>query len=152
MPKIISRSVISASAPDDTFLPSSLKSYYCLCGEFILVLDGDLRSCPTRPLDGSYCLNVNSTTDSNGRLRNGRTFKVNARQAGAVLLRRADPNAAGNSPVVERQYRFECPRCSLCVGYENTPPPLKSGRFTYILKGALSDVQGRPPKDALLDE
>ncbi|CEH16700.1 Uncharacterized conserved protein [Ceraceosorus bombacis] len=147
MPKIISRSVISASAPDDdTFLPSSLKSYYCLCGEFILVLDGDLRSCPTRPLDGSYCLNVNSTTDSNGRLRNGRTFKVNARQAGAT------GGKAPESPFVERQYRFECPRCSLCVGYENTPPPLKSGRFTYILKGALSDVQGRPPKDALLDE
>ncbi|CAD6979870.1 unnamed protein product, partial [Tilletia controversa] len=61
-----------------------------------------------------------------------------------VLLQRPDGT-------LERQYRFYCSRCELPLGYERTPPPLKSGQFTYILQGALTAVQGRVPPDAFMD-
>lgn len=48
----------------------------------------------------------------------------------------------------ERQYRFSCPRCNLLVGYQSSPPPVKSAPYLYILKGALTPVQGQVPKDA----
>jgi len=54
----------------------------------------------------------------------------------------------GRSGGHERQYRFSCPRCNLLVGYQSTPPPVKSGPFLYILKGALTQMQGQVPKDA----
>ena len=41
----------------------------------------------------------------------------------------------------ERQYQFHCTRCMLLIGYEHTPPPLKSGgKFTFIFPGALTYV------------
>lgn len=48
----------------------------------------------------------------------------------------------------ERQYRFSCPRCNLLVGYQSSPPPVKSASYLYILKGALTAVQGQVPRDA----
>ena len=52
----------------------------------------------------------------------------------------------------EKQYRFACPRCALPVAYQSTPPPVKSGQYLYILKGALSLIQGQIPSDAFEDE
>ena len=48
----------------------------------------------------------------------------------------------------EHQYRFACPRCKLPIGYQITPPPVKSGAFLYILSGALTQVQCQVPQDA----
>lgn len=36
----------------------------------------------------------------------------------------------------------------LPIGYQVTPPPVKSGIFLYILSGALTQVQGQVPQDA----
>ena len=52
----------------------------------------------------------------------------------------------------EKQYRFHCPRCALPVAYQSTPPPVKSGPFLYVFKGALSLIQGQVPPDAFDDE
>ena len=52
----------------------------------------------------------------------------------------------------EKQYRFHCPRCALPVAYQSTPPPVKSGPFLYVFKGALSQIQGQVPPDAFEDE
>lgn len=48
----------------------------------------------------------------------------------------------------ERQYRSLCPRCSLPIGYQTSPPPVKSAPYLYILSGALSQLQGQVPPDA----
>lgn len=48
----------------------------------------------------------------------------------------------------ERQYRFSCPRCTLPVAYQMTPPPTKTSPFLYIFPGALTQSQGQVPSDA----
>ncbi|KAK0531491.1 hypothetical protein OC834_002933 [Tilletia horrida] len=146
MPKVISRSVVSASNDqDDAQRAHPLHVFYCCCGEFVLVCDVDLAALPRRPLDDSYVLRcLDSPRDENGKVRKARIFKINAKQRDPVLLKRPDGS-------LERQYRFYCSRCELPVGYEATPPPLKSGQYTYILKGALTSVQGRRPPDAFED-
>jgi len=48
----------------------------------------------------------------------------------------------------EKRYRFHCPRCSLKIGYQSSPPPVKAADFLYILSGALTQMQGQIPPDA----
>ncbi|KAK0554559.1 hypothetical protein OC846_002035 [Tilletia horrida] len=133
MPKVVSRSVISASNDDARDEDRKrLVPYYCCCGEFVLVCDAELAALPRRPLDGSYVLRcLDSPKEEGGGVRKARVFKISAKQRDPVLLQRPDGT-------LERQYRFYCSRCELPVGYEATPPPLKSGNFTYILQGALT--------------
>ncbi|CAO1631118.1 unnamed protein product [Parajaminaea phylloscopi] len=150
MPKVISRSTISASNDNDAAAASAnpLCVLYCLCGDFALVCDRPLDSLPRRPLDGSYVLRCldSPRDDAAGRpAKSKRTFKISARQGKQVMLKRPDGT-------LEKQYRFHCSRCDLPLGYEVTPPPLKSGLFTYLFAGALTETQGRPPADALFDE
>ncbi|PWZ00071.1 hypothetical protein BCV70DRAFT_200238 [Testicularia cyperi] len=129
----------------------SLKVYYCLCGEFVLVCDLPLSSLPQRPLDSSRILRCldsppYSITGAPQPVRKANVFKVNAAQASPKLIERQDAT-------LEKQYPFACSRCQLQIGYEHTPPPLKSGgKFTYILPGALTDRQGVPPSDAFLQD
>jgi hypothetical protein len=52
----------------------------------------------------------------------------------------------------EKQYRFHCPRCSLKIGYQSAPPPVKSAPFLYIFSGALTQIQGQVPPDAFEGE
>ncbi|PWN52086.1 hypothetical protein IE53DRAFT_385517 [Violaceomyces palustris] len=148
MPKVISRSTISASNDQQPSNTSPLKVYYCLCGEFSLVCDRPLESLPQRPLDGSRVLRcLDSSPGSSGgvsKVRKARVFKISASQGRPKLLQRPDGS-------LEKQYPFHCSRCNLQIGYEHTPPPLKSGgKFTFILPGALSERHGQVPEDALL--
>ncbi|KAJ7068405.1 hypothetical protein C8F01DRAFT_1118097 [Mycena amicta] len=140
MPKlrVVSRSQVSSSA-DAKPTPSSaaaLRVYYCICGEFNLVIDKTLAALPRRRTDGAIIV---QTQDND--LGSARVFKLNAVAAPEpVLLER--PGG------YERQYRFACPRCSLPIAYQTTPPPPKSAPYLYILSGALSQAQGQVPPDA----
>lgn len=59
----------------------------------------------------------------------------------------------------ERQHRLSCPRCTIVVAYTFTAPlflskqdirlGVEEAEYVYILKGALSEVQGLTPTDAL---
>lgn len=61
----------------------------------------------------------------------------------------------------ERQHRLSCPRCTVVVAYTHNAPLFlskqdiklgtKEADYIYILKGALSDVQGNIPTEALQD-
>lgn len=54
---------------------------------------------------------------------------------------------------LEKQYRFNCTRCDLPLGYEHTPPPIKSGLgFVFLFKGSVSEVQGETPRDVFFGE
>ncbi|GAA5884966.1 hypothetical protein JCM6882_007174 [Rhodosporidiobolus microsporus] len=132
---------------------------YCLCGEFILVVDTPLATLPRRPVDGSFCL-LNSTATRT-------TYKLNASSAGDPKLY-PPPAAAekgdvggggaagvrGNGVLVNREGGFEyqrrlfCPRCQVQVAYETKPGEGQKGDVTFILAGALSDVQNKVPADA----
>lgn len=148
MPKIVSKSTVSSSDQqgnnENTSSSTKLHVYYCLCSEFILVIDHDLQQLPRRETDSSYVV-------SNA----GRTFKLTVEKGETVILRREEG--------YEKQYRLICPRkfstdsahwwrkcrsnarflagCNLLIGYETTAERRK-GPYTYILDGALTEQQG----------
>ncbi|CAK5275595.1 unnamed protein product, partial [Mycena citricolor] len=140
---------------------TDLRVYYCICGEFIvrvvisistrraeylishphcpnrqLVIDKSLASLPRRPTDGAIIIRA----QDNGDDEKARVFKLNAVVGDPILVERTGGH--------ECQYRFTCPRCTLPIGYQATPPPMKSGPYVYLLSGALSQVQGQVPADA----
>ncbi|KAI0921801.1 hypothetical protein AcW1_004324 [Taiwanofungus camphoratus] len=141
MPKVVSRSAVSSStdAQPTASSTASLRVYYCMCGEFILVIDKSLASLPRRETDGAVVIR-----SQDSELGKARIFKLNATAKEPILVERQGGH--------ERQYRFHCPRCTLPVAYQSTPPPVKSGPFVYIFKGALSQIQGQVPPDAFEDE
>ncbi|KAH7916166.1 hypothetical protein BJ138DRAFT_1169478 [Hygrophoropsis aurantiaca] len=138
MPKVVSRSAVSSStdAQPTASSTAALRVYYCICGEFILVIEKSLTVLPKRKTDEAIIIRSQDTPSDKAVV-----FKLNATPSEPVLLERDGGH--------ERQYRFTCPRCNLLVGYQSSPPPLKSAPFLYILKGALTQMQGQVPKDAL---
>ncbi|KAF9938547.1 hypothetical protein BGZ67_010696 [Mortierella alpina] len=126
MPKIISNSIISSSDNRDD--PQGLHSYYCLCSEFILVIDIELGQLPRRETDNAIIL-ANAT----------RMYKLHAVPGEVKVVKRGEDK-------LEKQYRLYCPRCNLPIAYETTPH-LKGGAFTYIVQGALNEIQGVPHED-----
>ncbi|KZS97759.1 hypothetical protein SISNIDRAFT_546815 [Sistotremastrum niveocremeum HHB9708] len=141
MPKVVSRSAISSStdAKPTASSTAALKVYYCLCGEFILVVDRDLGTLPRRRTDESIILRNEDDGDQKAQI-----FKVNAVHSGPTLIERATG--------LEKLWQFHCPRCNLPIGYQITPPPAKSGPFFYLLRGALTQIQGQLPVDAFEGE
>ncbi|KAF8556982.1 hypothetical protein OG21DRAFT_1495078 [Imleria badia] len=137
MPKVVSRSAVSSStdAQPTASAAAALRVYYCICGEFILVIEKSLAELPKRQTDGATIIR----SQDSGNLK-AVVFKLNANPVEPVLVERSEGH--------ERQYRFSCPRCKLLVGYQSFPPPVKSAPYLYILKGALTPVQGQVPKDA----
>ncbi|CAO1619846.1 unnamed protein product [Sympodiomycopsis kandeliae] len=141
MPKVISRSTISTSNDSSSTPTQTLRVYYCVCGDFALVCDRSLEDLPIRPIDGSYVLR---NIDGTGTNKKKRTYKITAKQGKSILFKREDMS-------MEKQYHFHCSRCDLPIGYEVTPPPLKSGPFTFLFPGALTETQGQAPANVLLD-
>ncbi|KAJ7781102.1 hypothetical protein B0H16DRAFT_1497086 [Mycena metata] len=138
MPKIVSRSAVSSSteAKPTKSSAAALRVYYCICGEFILVIDKSIASLPRRRTDDSIIVRAQDSDADKARV-----FKLNAVMSEPILLERPGGQH-------ERLFRFNCPRCTLPIGYQSTPPPVKSGPFVYIFAGALSQVQGQVPTDA----
>ncbi|TFK43417.1 hypothetical protein BDQ12DRAFT_674944 [Crucibulum laeve] len=137
MPKVVSRSAVSSStdAQPTASSAAALRVYYCICGEFILVVDKSLATLPRRTADSSIVIRTQDSDEGKARI-----FKLNAATGEPILLERPGGH--------ERQYRFHCPRCSLPIGYQSTPPPAKTGPFLYIISGALTQMQGQVPPDA----
>ncbi|GAA5891883.1 hypothetical protein JCM5296_003260 [Sporobolomyces johnsonii] len=156
-----SRGAVSQSKDHDA-RDENLHVHYCLCGEFVLVVDSPLPSLPRRPSDRSYAL-VNAGPSK-------RVYKLNVSEEGKDLVK--PPPAAvgedglvvgggagaagktGNGVLVLREGAFEyqrrlyCPRCQLQVGYETKPGEHQKGDVTFILAGALTDTQNKVPSDA----
>ncbi|KAF4619312.1 hypothetical protein D9613_005335 [Agrocybe pediades] len=137
MPKVVSRSAVSSStdAQPTASSAASLRVYYCICGEFILVIDKSLATLPRRKTDNAIIIRSKDSGDEKARV-----FKLNAVAEQPILLERAGGH--------EKQYRFHCPRCSLKIGYQTEPPPVKNAPFLYIISGALTQMQGQVPPDA----
>lgn len=50
--------------------------------------------------------------------------------------------------LVEPQHALLCPRCTTPIGYQSTPPPVKSGPFLYLNYGGMTESQGTVPIEA----
>jgi hypothetical protein len=50
--------------------------------------------------------------------------------------------------LLEPQHALLCPRCTTPIGYQPTPPPVKSGAFLYLQYGGMTESQGTVPVEA----
>lgn len=132
MPKIVSRSAISTSEDKQALHATSrLVVNYCLCGEFILVIDKPLSLLARRPIDASFVIR---------NIEPKRSYKLNTELSSRPTLIRRDNG-------FEKQWRHSCNRCKLAIGYEIASPT--RGDWTYILPGALTETQSSVPPSAL---
>ncbi|QRV87371.1 hypothetical protein RhiJN_15389 [Ceratobasidium sp. AG-Ba] len=100
-----------------------------------LVIDKALHTLPRRKTDGAIIIRSQDAPTAKARI-----FKLNVNVASQpVMLER-------------RQYRFNCTRCDLMIGYQTTPGAANSGPFVYILWGAVSQIQGQCPPEAFEGE
>ncbi|KAJ7590855.1 hypothetical protein C8J56DRAFT_934056 [Mycena floridula] len=137
MPKVISRGTVSSStdAQPTASSTASLCVYYCICGEFCMVIDTLLASLPTRVTDQASIVRCQDSETSKARV-----FKLNAVSTDPILLEREGGH--------EKQYRFLCVRCNLPVAYSTQSDDPRRSPFLYIIKGSLCTLQGSIPKDA----
>lgn len=122
-----------------------------------LVIDKSLAALPRRKTDNSIIIRSQDTSQVKARV-----FKFNGIAESPLLLERSVlrsiilPAKGARSEIRhighEKQYRFHCPRCSLKIGYQSSPPPVKSAPFLYIFAGALTQSQGQVPPDAFEGE
>jgi len=103
-----------------------------------LVIDRNLTGLPRRKTDGAIIVRSRDAPSAKARI-----FKLNATVSGPMFIQRDGGH--------ERQWKHHCPRCTLPVGYQTTPPPAK-GPFLYINRGSLTQHQGEVPPDAFAGE
>ncbi|KAL1923432.1 uncharacterized protein VTP21DRAFT_8412 [Calcarisporiella thermophila] len=138
MPRVVSSSTVVTSDDVNKSLQQQQQQklcvYYCLCSEFILVIDKDLRALPKRKTDHALIVD-----------NNRRHYKLSGvtDQKSVVLLKRTNG--------FEKQFRFHCARCSLPIAYELTEKT-RGGQYTYLIDGSLCETQGRVPEGALGEE
>ncbi|CAD6579375.1 MAG: hypothetical protein CYPHOPRED_000870 [Cyphobasidiales sp. Tagirdzhanova-0007] len=131
----------------DSTIATILPTYYCLCGEYILVGNVELSQLARRPIDKSFVLR-NYASDLHGPKH---VYKINANSdKDAVYIHRQTVNGQN---AFEKAWRRRCPRCELIVAYEMTDPrDKKMGAYTFVLAGALSEEQTSVPPGAFNDE
>ncbi|WVR08167.1 hypothetical protein IAU60_005213 [Kwoniella sp. DSM 27419] len=146
MPKVYSRATISSSeqAGQTQSARAVLRSYYCLCGDFVLVLQGKLDRLPRRRTDGAYIIRSKAGADPDRQP--ARKYKLNAVPSQRCLIKKK-----GTQDLEIRQ-PFSCARCNTTIAYQVAPPPAGDGPFLYILKGSMTELQGRVPPDAFEGE
>lgn len=86
MPKVYTRAVFSSSdhAKPTASSRAVLRTYYCLCGDFALVLQGKLERLPRRRHDGASIVRSRQ-----GRMgQSARKFKLNVKAGERVVVRR----------------------------------------------------------------
>lgn len=127
MPKVVSRAAISSSDQATATASSQtiLRTFYCLCGEFLLVIDRALDQLPRRRTDGAYIVRCKPGKAADGSGSGGggsgsedgmtaRKFKLAAVQGSSCLVRR--PHEAK----LEVRVPLLCSRCNTlgesCLG------------------------------------
>jgi hypothetical protein len=128
-----------------------------------LVVDTALNSLPRRTTDGSFIMRAIGKDGKKACV-----YKLNVKETNAILVQRqvkerilkCFSHVSVRPSGLEKQIRMHCrslsslylpplivslgPRCNLTVAYKNE----RVAPFVYILKGALSLVQGQVPEDA----
>lgn len=102
-------------------------NYYCTaCWQLALSLDTRLDSFPQRK------------TDQATVVPQQRVKQTRLKEGGTKTLKRAKG--------AERQYRLNCPGCSLWIAYTSQPDPQPTDAFLYVVNKSLAQAV---PTDAL---
>ncbi|KAI9325638.1 hypothetical protein BDR26DRAFT_177441 [Obelidium mucronatum] len=115
MPKIVSSSIVSASKDEDD--TGSLHIYYCLCGEFLMILDVSIDRLPRRETDGAFILNTKKRTCKLNTTFD-KTVIVQRKSEGSMDLGTEADGSSGKRSGFEKQNRQACPKCGLFVCYD----------------------------------
>ena len=117
MPKIVSKSVVCTDTEDqEIYGEKPLYTYYCLCGQMILILDCVLEKLPLRSRDRARVIDKSKHAH---RISNIEFDE-------AVYIRWNDG--------IEQQYREKCSRCNLPIYYRHSE---KDTNVRFIFKDAL---------------
>jgi hypothetical protein len=89
MPKIVSRAAVSSSvdAQPTASSAAALRVYYCLCGEFILVIDKNIAALPRRTTDNAIIIRSQDGDPSDPKAK-ACVFKLNAIATEPLLIER----------------------------------------------------------------
>ncbi|PVU87918.1 hypothetical protein BB561_006129 [Smittium simulii] len=129
---------------DTEDLSQALIVYYCLCGEYALIIEKSLETLPVRPTDHSIVINNTNYI-----------YTLSAQKGQPVIIQRNEN--------FEKQYRYYCTRCRLPIAYDTVQVDTsyhssvnnsrhhrhnkteQKAPYTYIMPDALVLKQGLVP-------
>nr|XP_002127766.1 UPF0428 protein CXorf56 homolog [Ciona intestinalis] len=117
MPKIISKSVVCTDSQDqETYGEKPLYTYYCLCGQMVLILDCVLERLPLRRRDKARVIDKSKHAHRISNVEAAETVYIRWKEG------------------IELQFRESCKRCSLPLYYRHKEA---ENNVRFIFKGAL---------------
>lgn len=130
MPKVVTRSIVVSDnrEKEEYEKDKPLQTYFCICGQMVLIVDCALEKLPLRARDGARV--IDSTKHVN---------KKTAQKGETVHIRR--PGG------IEKQFREKCIKCGLLLFYRHSE---KDAQVTFVVQGALFEPEKGPLKTPLL--